>query len=925
MSRRTLATAVAALAATVALAPGVANAAGPASASGTGHGRAFSGTPAKAPRSSAFTHFSSPAAKSFRVQAPELSTVKSAVKQRTADTGTVIYASTASLGCSPETGDGTQANPFCQVQDAVDAAVPGDTVDVLGTIGYFSQMPVKVTTSNISIVGIGQQAWISANNATPALTLDGVTGVTVSNLMLNAIGAPAVEVIGSSDVTLDSDYVTQQFGSAQAVNTVTIDGTSSGVTVSRTYLDSGGWAAGANAVSVASGASNITLASNVLADAGITATGVSGLDITGNTIQRGCSTGIDVEGTSTGVSIENNLLEDANPGTDGIPMNGYQSTCAAGTWAPDVTVSTDASTGTTADYNDFYVYGSDATAPYSWAGTAYPTLAAFRTGASQGSHDTDDSVQSGTTTFRPNEYSYADAVLKSGSAAIGSANPAAPGALATDFYGHGSYTSRGALGFVSTNPSLSVSISGEDTSAYGVSLSADVKSSYTSLSLTVNWGDGTTSQSNFYGGQVVPVTHVYKKINKYSVTFTVSDSDANTASNTTTVWTAGSDYTAYGPTRLLDTRYGTGVAKKAKVAAHGTVHLKVGGSGTIPVTATAAVLNVTATNPTAAGFITAYDDGDTRPTTSNVNFVKGQTVPNQVIVPIGQNGDVDLYNSSSGTVDLIADIAGYFTETTSSGYSPLSPYRLVDTRNGTGAPKKQLAGHSSVAVQIAGNDKNKLPSSGITAVALNVTVTGSKGAGFLTAYPDGKSTPTASNVNFSTGQTIANSVIAPVGTDGKIRVYNGSTKAASVIVDVVGFYSAAGKGAYLPIYPTRYLDTRDKSWTYGPLGNGDYIDMPLSPDYPDVTGWVLNATVTSTKGTGYLTVSPDPNSLDAYEGGWASWPTKPSASSLNWVRGKTVPNLVQASTGSNGIIDFWNTSTGTMNLVVDGFGYYQTD
>ena len=254
--------------------------------------------------------------------------------------------------------------------------------------------------------------------------------------------------------------------------------------------------------------------------------------------------------------------------------------------------------------------------------------------------------------------------------------------------------------------------------------------------------------------------------------------------------TAGSDYTAYGPTRVLDTRYGTG-APKAPVKAHSVTQVKFAGNGGIPADVTAVVLNVTATAPTAAGDIVVYGDGSARPSSSNVNFVKGQTVPNQVIAPVGADGKVDFYNASAGSTDLIADVAGYFTQTASSGYSSLTPYRLVDTRYGTGEPKRPLAGKGSFAVQIAGNDGGKLPASGITAVALNITSTASVGSGFLTAYGDGANRPTASNVNFSTGQTIANSVITPVGSDGKIRIYNGSTQATSVVVDVVGYYSAA--------------------------------------------------------------------------------------------------------------------------------------
>ena len=44
---------------------------------------------------------------------------------------------------------------------------------------------------------------------------------------------------------------------------------------------------------------------------------------------------------------------------------------------------------------------------------------------------------------------------------------------------------------------------------------------------------------------------------------------------------------------------------------------------------------------------------------SNLNFVPGQTVPNLVMVRIGTNAKISLYNSA-GSTDLIADVVGYF-------------------------------------------------------------------------------------------------------------------------------------------------------------------------------------------------------------------------------------------------------------------------
>ena len=114
-----------------------------------------------------------------------------------------------------------------------------------------------------------------------------------------------------------------------------------------------------------------------------------------------------------------------------------------------------------------------------------------------------------------------------------------------------------------------------------------------------------------------------------------------------------------GPVRLLDTRTALGAA--GPVAAGGSVALPVTGHGGVPASGVSAVvLTVTVTQPGRAGYLTAYPDGGARPTVSNLNFTAGQTVPNLVIVPVGADGKIRLYNGSPGTVQLIADIAGYY-------------------------------------------------------------------------------------------------------------------------------------------------------------------------------------------------------------------------------------------------------------------------
>ena len=92
------------------------------------------------------------------------------------------------------------------------------------------------------------------------------------------------------------------------------------------------------------------------------------------------------------------------------------------------------------------------------------------------------------------------------------------------------------------------------------------------------------------------------------------------------------------------------------VGAITTVHIV--GRGGVPANAATAVLNVTVTEPTAAGYVTVYPCGITPPLASNLNFVAGQTVPNAVLAKIGTNGDVCIFNSQP--TQLIADVTGYF-------------------------------------------------------------------------------------------------------------------------------------------------------------------------------------------------------------------------------------------------------------------------
>ncbi len=477
----------------------------------------------------------------------------------------------------------------------------------------------------------------------------------------------------------------------------------------------------------------------------------------------------------------------------------------------------------------------------------------------------------------------------------------------------------------SDNAALAVDVSGTSYTAHGIELTALITSADFALDVVIDWGDGKTDTVTAQGNAELHHSHVYDKSGEYQVKVTVTDTaNAVQAANGGAFLTPGSDFTPHTPTRLLDTRNGTG-APAGKVAGQGSARVKVAGNAAVPAGVTAVALNVTVTETVDSGYVTAWPGaGYDRPGTSNLNYTAGRSVPNLVIVPVGEDGYVELYNGGPQPVDLIADVTGYFTRASAGGYTSMTPARFVDTREGVGTSQGRLAARSAFATPIGG--LRGVPQ-GITAVALNVTVTEPEGPGHLTAFSGDGQVPTASNLNFVPGQTVANAVIVPVAADGTIKVFNGSWMPAHVVVDVVGYYSKDSKAAFLPFTPFRTLDTREEAygWPGGRFRAREYITQGFTPDAATgVEAYVLNTTVTETGGTGYLSVAPSPYPLPAEGGPAAPAGPRPGSSTLNWTAGGTVPNLVQASDGDHGVITFWNQGHEDADLVLDVFGVYQS-
>ncbi|MFJ3979442.1 PKD domain-containing protein [Streptomyces sp. NPDC090021] len=506
------------------------------------------------------------------------------------------------------------------------------------------------------------------------------------------------------------------------------------------------------------------------------------------------------------------------------------------------------------------------------------------------------------------------------------AKTAAPQTARAATTGQAATTEQAALD-AGANPGLAVDVSGTSYTAHGIELTTLITSADFALDVVIDWGDGKTDTATVQGTAELHHSHTYDKSGEYQVQVKVTDAaNAVQATNGGAFLTPGADFTPHAPTRLLDTRDGTG-APLAKVPGQGTARVKVAGNAAIPAGATAVALNVTVTETVDSGHITAWPGaGYDRPVTSNLNYTAGRSVPNLVIVPVGEDGYVELFNGGWSAVDLIADVTGYFTRSSGSGYASMTPARFVDTREGVGAPQGMLGARSAFTTPIGG--LQGVPQN-IKAVALNVTVTEPQGPGHLTAYSGTGAVPTASNLNFVPGQTVANAVIVPVASDGTIKIFNGAWSPTHVVVDVVGYYSTESKAAFLPFTPFRTLDTRveEYGWAGGRFRAREYITKGFTPEAATPAGveaYVLNATVTETGGTGFLSVAPSPDALPEPGDPAAPAAARPVSSTLNWTAGTTVPNLVQAADGDHGVINFWNQGHEDADLVLDVFGVYQT-
>lgn len=344
---------------------------------------------------------------------------------------------------------------------------------------------------------------------------------------------------------------------------------------------------------------------------------------------------------------------------------------------------------------------------------------------------------------------------------------------------------------------------GVPSGAYAAVLNVTVTSTTASSYLTVYPADAArplASNLNWTRGTTVPNLVEVKLsaaggvaiFNAAGQADVIADVQGWVSTPTTTPGASGL-YVPVVPSRLLDTRDGTG-GTAGPVSGGSAISLQVTGAGGVPATGVSAVvLNVTATNVTAPTYVTVWPEGQARPFASNLNPVAGQTEANRVIVPMGAGGKIDLFNAA-GRVDLIADVGGWFTDgstsVTGATFVGMTPARILDTRDGTGGLGSSLWPGQPAALQVAGRGGVPSMTAGTppVAVVINVTVTGPTASSYLTVWPDGAARPLASDLNYVRGLTVANLVVVKLGPNGQIDLYNAAGW-TDVVVDVVGYFN----------------------------------------------------------------------------------------------------------------------------------------
>ena len=781
-----------------------------------------------------------------------------------------LYVDQSAAGCS-DSGPGSQTEPFCTIQAAADVVTAGQTVAINGgSNGSFSadySEAVTVKSSGTPSAPITfttvQRPGTAIANLNPAsgvpITLDHVHDVVISHLILVPRGnSDGADVISSQDATFDSLIISQQ-STTGAPNGITIDGASSGVTISRSYIvGSYGYE-----VRAEPGAQHITVTTDKILSSGtslggISVSGASGAAVTSNSVLAMCGPAISVDGGAS-ATVENNFLGANTP----------SATCTAP--AAALSVSADSAASVESDYNAIVTRSPHAA--YSWAGTAYPDAAAFAAGTGQGTHDIDATT-------------WPSGGPLEGSPLIDSADCSAPGELATDLYGHphvqdplaahtGTGTCYADRGAVERQDSLSASftpttLQGAAPLDLGVTAPSAATSPWNEpVTYTADFGEGGGPVTVPAGGTV---SHTYATPGRYTLTFTAAD-------------TGGSGQTV---TRQL--AVGTAAPPDVTFTAGPDV-VDLPGPSINPDAASFSISAGPDSWELASGSI-AFGDGTSQGIGTNLTWTHQYPQPGTYTATLTETDLIGRTSTATATI------------TAGDEYLPVGPYADYPVSSGA-----KVAAHAVLKLTLA---QLHAAFTGVHVAALRVEVTKPGAAGSVIVYPDGTARPAAGSVDFSSGKTASSLVLARPGADQLVDFYNSSGKAISLTVDTFGIQTGGQFGyTYAADGPVRVLDTgAGIGAAKSPVPAGGEVSFAVagSNGVPgNASAVLLDVTASGGKAAGHLT---------AYGHGTAD----PGTPDVVWAAGQTTTGLVVVPL-QDGSVVLHNASAGSVSFRADLVGY----
>jgi Chitobiase/beta-hexosaminidase C-terminal domain/Neprosin len=318
-----------------------------------------------------------------------------------------------------------------------------------------------------------------------------------------------------------------------------------------------------------------------------------------------------------------------------------------------------------------------------------------------------------------------------------------------------------------------------------------------------------------------------------------------------------------------------------------------------------ATAQAVAISDSAVGATIYYTTDGTAPTTASTMYTGA--------IPVSATETIDAIAVSAGFSSAVASAKYTIAPGETSGlqFVPVTPCRIVDTRNATGAFGGPELASGAVRAFNVPQSACGIPATAV-AYSLNATVVPIQSLGYLTVWPAGEDQPVVSTLN-SDGRVKANATITPAGTDGGVSVY--ASDATQFILDIDGYFVPAGTASgleFFPLAPCRVADTRNAT---GALG-GPFLAGNAARAFPVQSS---ACAIPSTAKAYALNITAVPHGSLGFLSAWPSGQTQPVVSTLNASTGAVTANAAIVPAGSGGDVSILVSDAADVILDVNGY------